>query len=77
MLGGGCLLFSGQDPIAGNEEREKDEDSTSPALLVLLFSKGGKTYITICSRGSQKGTRSAYPWRVSGIIRPVGTFQSM
>ena len=69
-------MLSGSDPIAGDEEGEKD-DSTGPALLVLLLSKGGKTCIKICSRGTQKGTGSTHSWRVSYIIRPVGTFQSM
>lgn len=44
--------------IAGDDGREKEEGGTSPALLVLMCSKDGRTHLTVCSRGS-KGSCSA------------------
>lgn len=77
----GCLLMkkvvSGPGHRAKDEKGDKDEDGTSPALLVLMLSKGRKSCITVCSQGSQKGTSSAYSWEMSGMTRPIGTFQSM
>lgn len=69
-------VVSGPGHRTKDEKGDKDEDGTSPAFLVLMLSKGRKSCSTVCTQGSHKGT-SAYSWKMSGMTRPVGTFQSM
>lgn len=69
-------VVSGPGHRTKDEKGDKDEAGTSPALLVLILSKGRKSCITVCSQGSHKGT-SAYSWKMSGMTRPIGTFQIM
>lgn len=57
------------------DEGDKNEDGTSPVLLVLMLSKGRRSCNTVCSQGSHKGT-SAYSWKMSGMKDLLGHFRA-